>query len=233
MRQRKYEVGMRFGKLTLVRRYFCRERKIKFGCVVCDCGNEKEMRMSSIRKAKSCGCLTKILWQEWNKRNPIHVCSQCGRFMSSVKSHNCLEDLYQRFIKRVNKTEGCWTWTGSKFPNGYGSFCISRERPNYLAHRYSYEIHNGEIPRGLCVLHRCDVRECVNPKHLWIGTHKENSMDMVAKGRANGGLRKLNKDDVIKIRSLSKHKTNLEIADSFRVSPSNIGMIIRNKTWKT
>ena len=86
----------------------------------------------------------------------------------------------------VNAETGCWEWTGAINNNGYGLLNVdSRSR---LAHRISYEIHVGQIPEsrdyhGTCVLHKCDVRRCVNPDHLFLGTAQDNTSDMDAKGR--------------------------------------------------
>jgi hypothetical protein len=92
----------------------------------------------------------------------------------------------ERFWAKVSKQpSGCWLWTGSKRSKGYGAFCYAKngEVVQGRAHRFSWELHNGEIPDGLCVLHKCDVPSCVNPDHLWLGTKAENNRDMVAKGR--------------------------------------------------
>jgi hypothetical protein len=81
------------------------------------------------------------------------------------------------FLKHVSKTESCWLWTGGKHINGYGGF------RNKYAHRVSFELFKTKIPKGLCVLHVCDVRHCVNPEHLWLGTKKDNTQDMIKKKR--------------------------------------------------
>ncbi len=73
---------------------------------------------------------------------------------------------------------GCWLWTGSHFDTGYGQFHIRRSAVG--AHRVSYEIHHGTIRDGLWVLHRCDTPACVNPDHLFLGTHAD------ARGDRNG-----------------------------------------------
>lgn len=87
-----------------------------------------------------------------------------------------------RFYEKVQKTESCWLWKGALNSRGYGSLGNGAGK-RILAHRYSYVLHRGEIPEGLIVCHTCDVRECVNPEHLWVGTHKDNSDDMFAKNR--------------------------------------------------
>jgi len=88
---------------------------------------------------------------------------------------------YFRFFEKVEKTDGCWLWTGALNVGGYGSFGFGDKRLG--AHRFSYEIHKGEIPEGLFVCHSCDVRRCVNPDHLWLGNNAENMKDMYDKGR--------------------------------------------------
>jgi hypothetical protein len=83
---------------------------------------------------------------------------------------------------------GCWLWQRSKLATGYGK--VPRETGHVFAHRLSFEVFNGPIPRGLCVLHRCDTPACVNPDHLFLGTQMDNVRDARAKGRfANVGGR--------------------------------------------
>lgn len=78
-----------------------------------------------------------------------------------------------RFWAKVNKTETCWLWTGSRKPEGYGEFGIGGRRKT-LAHRYSYELAKGPIPAGLVIDHLCRVRACVNPAHLEAVTQQTN-----------------------------------------------------------
>ena len=86
-----------------------------------------------------------------------------------------------RFWANVQKTNGCWEWTGGKHAPGYGRLFVATKEMR--AHRFSWLIHNGRIPDGLFVCHKCDNPNCVNPEHLFLGTHQDNMDDMVAKGR--------------------------------------------------
>lgn len=90
-----------------------------------------------------------------------------------------------RFWSKVNKTPTCWLWIGATCNFGYGKIGIGGRKNRKLkdSHRLSWEIHNGIIPLGLCVLHKCDVPSCVNPAHLFLGTKKDNAADAVQKGR--------------------------------------------------
>lgn len=91
-----------------------------------------------------------------------------------------------KFWASVDKRpSGCWLWLGERAAGGYGAITVTngKERTRVLADRFSWQLHNGEIPAGLKICHACDVPQCVNPEHLWLGTQQDNIRDMEAKGR--------------------------------------------------
>ncbi len=83
---------------------------------------------------------------------------------------------------------GCWVWPGNRIKGGHGKVCLGG-RKGYV-HRIVWQLVKGDIPAGLCVLHRCDNPICVNPKHLFLGTQGDNMRDMHSKGRGRGGRRR-------------------------------------------
>jgi hypothetical protein len=130
----------------------------------------------------------------------------------------------------------CWPWTGVKTSDGYGQIRVG-SRMKY-AHHVAYEFAFGSIPSGLHVLHRCDLRCCVNPNHLVLGTHKENMMDAALKGRNAFGechhAAKLNwhKVDDIRERYAEGRLSETKLAKEFGVTRSTISQILCDKTWR-
>lgn len=141
-----------------------------------------------------------------------------------------------RFWKFVNKGEEneCWTWNGAKATHGYGAFSVGIKRTT--AHRFSWQLHFGEIPKGMMVCHKCDNPPCVNPKHLFLGTDADNQRDKKLKGRAARGERnnkaKLTESDVREIRTLIEQGLSYrEIARMFNVRHAAILTIKSGKNW--
>ena len=133
--------------------------------------------------------------------------------------------------KYVVDNSGCWLWTGAKTGNGYGVIWINGEY--VAAHRASYAIHIHSIGNGGQVCHKCDTPLCVNPDHLYLGSHQDNMNDRNRRHRQAHGVRnagaKLNELQVLRIRA-SKLKT-AALADLFKVSKSTICRIKKHKTW--
>lgn len=98
--------------------------------------------------------------------------------------------------KTNKKDNGCWEWTATLYKGGYGKV-QSWLHPSRYAHRAMYSLVVAPIPSGMWILHACDNRKCINPEHLWIGTHAENQKDKVLKGRGNY---KFSNDDVEQLR---------------------------------
>jgi len=143
-------------------------------------------------------------------------------------------DPLEKFLRFVRKTDTCWHWTGCFTNAGYGWICINRQQ--ILAHRLSYELFRGKIKNGLYVCHSCDIRKCVNPQHLFLGTHAENLKDAAQKGRMKrelSGSTKLNRKQVKKIREKFKlgNVSQRKLAKEFGIAQSHISRIINFKQW--
>jgi hypothetical protein len=113
----------------------------------------------------------------------IYAKSKNGKFISTK------EQIFAKHCVPI-ELEKCWEWQGYLNESGYGFTRIGgRGGKAWLAHRLSWEIHNGQIPDGLHVLHKCDNPKCVNPNHLFLGTNLDNILDRVKKGRSNPWIR--------------------------------------------
>ena len=173
----------------------------------------------------------------------------------------------QRFFRKVEKSDGCWLWLGAKDRNGYGMFSVgSGRRPDgtrrnsmVLAHRVAYEIEFGPIhscedrfqgnslppsplSRRLCVLHSCESPDCVNPKHLFLGTNLDSVRKMDAKGRrktnalrgADHGRAVLTEAHVREIvrRHFDDKVPQRHLAAEFGVAASTVNHIFTGRLWK-
>jgi hypothetical protein len=158
-----------------------------------------------------------------------------GDPLGGVKNHASPEERFKRFLI---KSDGCWKWSGKK-NNGYGVLSKGSRKDGYfLAHRFSWELYNKQkIPEGMFVMHKCDNPECCNPDHLMIGTPKENTQDMIAKGRkrvvaplgTENGKSVLNEEKVRFIRS--SDLPHAKLAKLLEVSPSCVRGVRIGRTW--
>lgn len=132
----------------------------------------------------------------------------------------------------VNPTTGCWIWPGRATNAGYCQLTV--EKKSVLAHRLSYLTFVGPIATGMCVCHKCDVRACVRPDHLFLGTYQDNHHDMIHKGRNSRGEArpdaKLTEEAVKAIRVDTR--IIKEIAEAYGVCMSVVGNVKTRKTWK-
>lgn len=153
------------------------------------------------------------------------------------------KSLEERFWSKVNKAETCWLWTGAKTDSGYGAIWDESQGIMARAHRISFMWAFGDVPEGVLVLHRCDVRSCIRPDHLFLGDHKANYDDMVSKGRQKYPVigdsedlpwSKLSWEKVRAIRASAQiGETHSALAEKFNVTKSTITKAVNHKTWKT
>jgi len=128
------------------------------------------------------------------------------------------EEFLKIFLEKIlpDQKTNCWNWLGSRDGHGYGRIGVQSKR--WSAHRLAWTMHNGPVPPGLHVLHKCDNPSCVNPNHLWLGSHADNMIDRERKGR-NAATR-LTQDQKNRIRQRYKPRTVTiaNLAHAYRVS---------------
>jgi HNH endonuclease len=146
--------------------------------------------------------------------------------------------LAERFWAKVAppNENGCMLWTGSVMQFGHGRINRGRAGDGIdVAHRVSWELANGPIPEGMCVLHKCDVPACVNPDHLFLGTHADNIADKVSKGRQARGFMfphtKLSDEQVAEIRHryITEKISQRALAEEYGVCQQNVNMLVNNR----
>lgn len=185
----------------------------------------------------------------------MKACEKCGKelvrrssdgFRYFLRRKFCDDACYRAFIVprledqiAAEPNSGCFLWTGTVNEQGYGH---ARHNGRYVAaHRLAWILANGEIPDGMCVCHRCDTPSCCNPKHLFLGTKKDNAQDMIKKGRRapshgeHNGRAKLTDADVAFIREARakdpKRWTQVRLAKKFNVSHALVHNVQYRKAW--
>lgn len=154
----------------------------------------------------------------------------------------------ERFATKyvIDQFTGCWVWQRGLTPDGYGGFYVgsmidprgNRRRVHARAHRWAYEHYVGAIPPGHEVCHRCDNPSCVNPEHLFIGTHTDNMRDSAVKGRMKfpgeaNGRAKITRSDVAAIRAayVGRYGQLSELARLYGLTSATVSKIVKRQTW--
>lgn len=154
-----------------------------------------------------------------------------------------MKTIEQRFWEKADKKDlnSCWLWTASSTIGGYGRLRCKRNEKWIVisAHRYSYELHFGSISNEIQVLHTCDTPACVNPDHLFLGTHLDNMTDKRNKKRGlsargeNHSSAKLTENEVIEIRkNYAVGIRQAELAKKYSVAQTLISHIVTRGAWK-
>lgn len=188
--------------------------EIPHGYCQCGCGQRTKLAHMS---SKAYG---------WIKGEPF-------RF---IHGHRCgsARGLKERLLEKVRVVPetGCWEWTGTRHRHGYGVIMI--DGSIFRTHRVSFEVLKGEKPGDQHVCHSCDNPPCINPDHLWLGSHGDNMGDCSAKGRMHQGekhgMAKLTDDDVREIRA--SNLSGVELTRIFGVGGAAISNIRNHKAWK-
>ena len=148
------------------------------------------------------------------------------------------EKILNRILSKcVRDVSGCVLWTGTATPCGYGRMSMNRRR--LLTHRAVFELHNGPIPTGMCICHKCDTPACCNIDHLFMGTMQDNMDDRGAKGRNRVGIGEkqhlavLTEELVRDIRKRSAEgEACLHISRSLKVGNNTVWNVIKGNTWR-
>lgn len=176
-----------------------------------NCGHEAIVATCNLDKQKACSRQCSIDNDDWKQKRKKEILDKC-------KIEN-----------------GCWRWYGSINKFGYGNSSFRCKR--MLAHRLSWFLFNSEIPYGLDVCHKCDVRDCVNPNHLFLGTASDNVKDAFNKGRIRRDGKnhpgcKIDQETIEKIFDMrNKGLMQIKIAELLGLHQTSVSKILRNKHW--
>ncbi len=214
-------INKKFGKLTAIK-IIGKKSSFNLWECLCDCGKitNKTSRDLISGNVKSCGCI------------------------KSPNEKEYFDRLKSRLLSKSKKNGECIEWQGTKDKKGYGITGICNKSLNIekhtSTHRISWMVWKGGIPEEMCVLHKCDNPSCFNPEHLFLGNRKDNSDDMIKKGRQHHLKGEdqpnsiLTEEQVLKIRKLYKRwvYTVKILAKEFGVSETCIKEVIRGNSWK-
>ena len=152
-----------------------------------------------------------------------------------MPAKNTPDKFWSMCEKRENS---CWEWSKCLHKDGYGQ--LNYHRKYWLAHRLAWALTNGEIPPGMCVCHKCDNPKCINPDHLFLGSHADNMNDMKKKGRRKGinageanGRAKITQRIADEMRRKYKEggHTQMQLSAMYGLSQPTVSLILLNKAW--
>lgn len=191
----------------------------------------KKCRSKSVSKSFAGNDKRKAYIREYLRRTgkvKKHPCETCGELCEKHYARAFCSDKC-RFMAYVEKDGECWMWRGALNRRGYGKFCL-QGKSSFIASRASYELFRRPISKGKYICHLCDIPACVNPEHLWVGTHVENMRDMVEKGRQSS---KLSVSEVIEIRLLwADGASNASLCEKFDITSGTVSSIVNKRIWK-
>lgn len=172
--------------------------------------------------------------QKFGQLEVRYLDSSCGNLRCINPDHQSPRTFEKRMDNYLVQDNGCWLWNGTSKTNGYGTMPVNGKTK--MVHRLAYEKAYGEIPEGLMVCHKCNTRLCINPDHLYVGTHNDNMKDMansdVMKGEANPQSI-LTQSQVLEIRQHIQERKIVyrELAKMYGVSRTAIKDIASGRTW--
>lgn len=213
---------------------FCREpfyaqRSSKQKFCSSDCGAAAAAtRYAALRPKKTCQSCGSSFEVAPRKAATAKFCSKACRYQPVTDAASYIK------MNCTVSVDGCWLWSLGTDRDGYGKAAMRGS--SVRAHRLSYATFNGEITDGLDVCHTCDVRNCVNPKHLWLGTHADNNADMVAKQRqvrgSRAGRAKLTPKKVLRLRRLRADGWSYRaLGREFGISHTNAKNAAAGSSW--
>lgn len=209
-------------------------RKIPYGYCHCGCGNLTNLSTLTYKKKG----LVKGKPRRFLHGHNSYVISKATKLKLRKAQEWRRTEPIQKFwnLVDIKSPEECWEWQGYRDRKGYGSFNPAWEGYplKVRAHRFSYLITKGEIPKGKIVAHGCDNPPCCNPAHLSAKTYKENTQEMLERGRQRitNCEHPLNAQEVREMRSLYPEFTLKEISERYHTTIGNVWYVVNYKTWK-
>lgn len=187
-----------------------------------------------------CGCGKKTNILQFSNKRTGAIKGQPSKFLSGHSQRikqTTPEDVFWSHVA-IGADDQCWLWTGGCDSSGYGT--KNWNGNTISAHRLAWQLKNGAIPVGLKVLHTCDNPKCCNPKHLWIGTDKDNAVDRMLKGRnrkQSGEESSFHKLTFAQVKAIREQYTSGEttikrLSLEYHISETQVGRIIHNVSWR-